>query len=60
MGAEGVIVLWNGRCRSHELRIPPNAIGLYICQTLATRIGAEITFESELGWGSTSALEVRE
>jgi protein-histidine pros-kinase len=35
-------------------------LGLYICQTLATLIGAGITFESEFGKGSTFTLEIRE
>lgn len=33
-------------------------LGLYICQTLATFIGASITFESEFGTGSTFSLEL--
>jgi signal transduction histidine kinase len=35
-------------------------LGLYICQTLATLIGARITFESEFGQGSTFTLEIPE
>jgi signal transduction histidine kinase len=35
-------------------------LGLYICQTLATLIGAAITFQSELGKGTTFTLELRE
>jgi len=33
-------------------------LGLYICQTLATFIGAAITFESEFGLGSSFVLEL--
>ena len=33
-------------------------LGLYICQALATLIGASITFESEFGKGSAFALEL--
>jgi protein-histidine pros-kinase len=35
-------------------------LGLYISQTLATAIGAEIAFRSEFGTGSTFTLELRE
>jgi PAS domain S-box-containing protein len=35
-------------------------LGLYICQMLATLIGASITFESEFGQGSSFTLQVRE
>jgi PAS domain S-box-containing protein len=35
-------------------------LGLYICQTLATFIGAAITFESEYGTGSSFTLELAE
>jgi PAS domain S-box-containing protein len=35
-------------------------LGLYISQTLATAMGAEITFRSEFGQGSTFTLELRE
>jgi two-component system sensor histidine kinase/response regulator len=35
-------------------------LGLYICQTLATSIGAAITFESEFGSGSTFTLTISE
>ena len=35
-------------------------LGLHICQTLAPLIGGAITFESELGAGSTFCLEIRE
>jgi PAS domain S-box-containing protein len=35
-------------------------LGLYICQTLATLIGASITFQSEFGRGSTFMLDVRD
>jgi len=35
-------------------------LGLYISQTLATAVGAEITFRSEFGKGSTFTLELRE
>ncbi len=34
-------------------------LGLYICQTLADRIGAEITFNSEFGQGSVSRSNCR-
>ncbi len=34
-------------------------LGLYICQTLANLLGAEIAFESELGTGSVFTLDVR-
>lgn len=33
-------------------------LGLYICTTLAARIGSEITFESELDKGSTFILDI--
>jgi PAS domain S-box-containing protein len=35
-------------------------LGLYICQTLATSVGAAITFESEFGSGSTFTLAISE
>jgi PAS domain S-box-containing protein len=35
-------------------------LGLYICRTLAPLIDGAITFESEIGTGSTFALKVRE
>jgi PAS domain S-box-containing protein len=35
-------------------------LGLHICQTLAPLIGGAITFESEVGAGSTFCLEIRE
>lgn len=35
-------------------------LGLYIYRTLAPMIGGSITFESELGVGSSFALSVRE
>lgn len=35
-------------------------LGLYISQTLATAMGAEIVFQSEFGQGSTFTLELRE
>jgi PAS domain S-box-containing protein len=35
-------------------------LGLYVCQTLATWIGATITFESDAGHGSTFTLEAGE
>lgn len=35
-------------------------LGLYICQTLATFVGAAITFESEFGNGSAFTLELSE
>jgi signal transduction histidine kinase len=35
-------------------------LGLHICQTLATFIGAAITFESEFGSGSVFTLELAE
>jgi protein-histidine pros-kinase len=37
-----------------------SGLGLYICQTLATLIDGAITFESEIGAGSTFALTIRE
>ena len=33
-------------------------LGLYICQTLATVMGAEIAFESEFGRGTVFTLDV--
>jgi PAS domain S-box-containing protein len=35
-------------------------LGLYICQTLATFIGAKVTFESEYGKGSAFTIELSE
>ena len=33
-------------------------LGLYICQTIASALGASIGFESEFGTGSTFTLEM--